>query len=89
MTDQSFLETIDPEQVAGELFEFRASAVLVFPAGAVLEEHNGYWVAAADGKVLAQSDSYDGIFEEMYEKGIDPRQTLVRHIQENQRTLIV
>ncbi len=80
----------NPEAVARELQEFRASALLLFSgAESLIDNHDGRWIAARNGAIVAESATYDGVFERMYELGVDPRYTLVRHIQQNQRTLII
>jgi hypothetical protein len=82
-------DTAGGERIASELREFRRSAVLFSGGQSLLDEYDGQWIAAVGGEVKAQADSYDGIFVQMAELGVDPRYALVRHVQRNQRTLII
>jgi hypothetical protein len=81
--------TAEDEKTAAELQQFRRSAMLFSGGMPLIEKFDGQWIAACGGEVRATADSYDGIFERMKELGIDARYALVRHIQQNQRTLII
>jgi hypothetical protein len=85
------LENLDDARVveATELQRFRRSALLFASGASLLADHDGKWVAGVAGEVKIEADTYDGIFAAMKSAGIDPRYALVRHIQENQRTLII
>lgn len=77
------------ESEAAELQQFRRSALLFSNGTSLIEKYDGKWIAAEGGEVKAESPTYEGIFAEMKSAGIDPRYALVRHIQQNQRTLII
>ena len=77
------------DQEATELQGFRRSALLFSGGVSLLEEYDGAWIAAMSGEVRAEATTYDGIFEKLDQLGIDPRYALIRHIQKNQRTLII
>lgn len=78
-----------PAAVAKELHEFRKSAVLFSGGRSLLGDYDGQWVAAIGGEVCATAESFDGIFEELDRRGLDARYAIIRHIQRNQRTLIL
>jgi hypothetical protein len=78
------------EEIAKELSEFRRSALLLSEASAhLIDTHDKQWVAVLNGEVKAQAGDVDGLFIDMASKNVDPRYALVRHIQRNQRTLIL
>ncbi len=77
------------ETTAAELQQFRRSAMLFSGGMPLIEKYDGQWIAVCGGEVKATASSYDGIFERMEELAIDARYALVRHIQRNQRTLII
>jgi hypothetical protein len=86
---QMAITDADIERDATELQEFRRSAMLFSNGASLIAKYDGRWVAAINGEVRAASPTYEGIFEQMQSKGIDARYALVRHIQRNQRTLVI
>ncbi len=77
-------------EISHELTTFRSSAMLLSQTSPrLIDDYNGRWVAVLDGRVLLEAADPDDLFARMAEANIDSRYALVRHIQSNQRSLIL
>lgn len=86
------IETADLDwpRISEELTEFRHSALLFAESTpGLIDTHDRQWVAVLHGEVVASADCVDSLFVKIEDAQIDPRYALVRHIQRNQRTLIL
>ena len=87
--DVTDAEIGDAATVAIEGQAFRRNAALLSNRPSLIDSYDGEWIAVIGGDVQAKASTYDGIFAVMRAAGIDPRYAVVRHIQRNQRTLII
>ena len=80
----------DPEDIAKELREFSKSAgILSSDRPRLIHEHPLQWIGVYRGEVSAKAGDLPTLIEELERQGIPLGNTIVRFIEENQRTLIL
>ena len=78
------------EDVDRSLREFTEAAnVLSSDHPRLIDEHPSQWVGVYHGKVTASAQSLDSLLERLQESGIPAKETIVRFIEKNARTLIL
>jgi hypothetical protein len=88
---RTILEQIgDPADVDRELRKFRQSArSLSSRYGQLAGKYAGQWVAAFDGKVRARGQSFQEVIEKIDQEGLPKEHTIVRFIDNDDRTMIL
>jgi hypothetical protein len=80
----------DPRAIAKQIHDFRRSAVMFSSdAPRMIEQYEDKWVAVLDGEVKLEADDFEALFSEIVTQGISRQHVLVRHVQRDQRTLIL
>ena len=80
----------DPKELAEALREFSKSAErLSSDLPRLIDKHRKQWIGVFRGEVTAAASSLDRLLAKLEKKGIPPGETVVRFIEENQRTLIL
>ena len=80
----------NPEDIARGLREFSKSAeMLSNDRPRLINEHPLQWVGVYRGEVSAKADDLPSLIEELERRGIPLGDTIVRFIEQNQRTLIL
>ncbi len=80
----------DPVAVARELAAFRRSALLFSSdRPRMIDQYESRWVAVLDGEVRADAEDFEALLSLIDSRGISRQRVLVRHIQRDQRTLIL
>lgn len=80
----------DPEDIAKGLREFSRSAeTLSNNQTRFVSEHPSKWIGVYQGQVSAKADDLSSLMAELERQGIPLGDTIVRFIEENQRTLIL
>jgi hypothetical protein len=80
----------DPRAIAKQIHDFRRSAVMFSTdSPRMIEKYENKWIAVLDGKVEVEADDFEALFEEIVAQGISRQHVLVRHVQRDQRTLIL
>ena len=80
----------DPKDIARGLREFTKSAeMLSTNQPRFVNEHPLQWIGVYRGQVSAKADDLSSLMEELERRGIPLGDTIVRFIEENQRTLIL
>jgi len=79
----------DPNAVAKDLRRFRRDAKLLSSNHLrFIDEYPEKWVAVCNGNVVA-ADSLDDLLEEVDARGIPRGQVIVRHIDREERVMIL
>ena len=80
----------DPADIAKGLREFSRSAeTLSNNQPRFVNEHPSKWIGVYQGRVSAKADDLSSLMAELERQGIPLGDTIVRFIEENQRTLIL
>jgi chaperone required for assembly of F1-ATPase len=80
----------DPRAIAKQIHDFRRSAVMFSSdAPRMIEKYEDKWIAVLDGVVRAEAHDFEALFAEILAQGISRQHVLVRHVQRDERTLIL
>ena len=80
----------NPENIAKGLREFSKSAeMLSNDRRRLVNQYPLQWIGVYRGEVSAKADDLPSLMEELKRRGIPLGDTIVRFIEENQRTLIL
>ena len=79
-----------PERIRADLDDFRQSA-RAFSSNRprLIDEYRQRWVAVLDGAVVAHSESFPAIIEQIDARGLPRAKVMVRFIDESPRTMIL
>lgn len=89
MTREQILELIgDPAETARRIRSFQRSAI-VLEDGTVRERYCGRWVAAFEGKVVADSEGLDALLRQIDAMGVPRGQVAVQFMSDDDSPLIV
>ena len=56
---------------------------------ALIDQYENKWIAVYRGQVEAVADSLEGVTREIEAKGIPPGETVVRHVDREEKTFIL
>jgi hypothetical protein len=87
ITAQDYLNE-NAEGISKSLALFHESALL-FSSPELINKFENKWVAAHDGEVVAVADTIDSLITMMLSKGVSPQESMVRHIDREQKTFIL
>lgn len=77
-------------QVAREMESFRRTATLLSAEHArLIDRYRHEWVGVYDGEVRAHAKTLKGVLKKIAERGLPKERVIVRHIDSDQRTLIL
>lgn len=80
----------DPREVDRELASFRRTArVLSSDHPRLIDEYPQQWIVAFEGKVRASGDTLASVLKQADVEGLPRDKIIVRHIDRNQRTMIL
>ncbi len=86
---QAFLDE-NAQRIDEHLATFAGSAEL-FSASKprFIDQYENKWVAAHDGAVVAVGDTLDSVMAMIAKAGLSPSETMIRHIDRDEKTLIM
>ncbi len=86
---QAFLDE-NAKSIDSTLETFQESAQL-FSSNKprLVDEYENKWVAAHDGAIVAVADSLEDVMAMVCNVGIRPSETMIRHIDRDEKTLIM
>jgi hypothetical protein len=89
--EQFILEQFgDPAEVVSELQQFgKTTRSLTRRYGQLADKYAGQWVAAFDGKVRAHGRTFEDVLEKVDQEGLPREHTVVRFIDNDDRTMIL
>jgi len=80
----------NPKEVDQELASFRRTArVLSSDHPHLIDEYPQQWIVAFEGKVRASGDTLASVLEQADIEGLPRDKIIIRHIDRNQRTMIL
>jgi hypothetical protein len=80
----------DPKEVDRELASFRRTArVLSSDHPRLIDEYSQQWIVAFEGKVRASGNTLTSVLKQADAEGLPRDKIIVRHIDKNQRTMIL
>lgn len=80
----------DQEKTVKEMSAFTESAQLFSSDHPrLIDSHPSRWVAAADGKLLADAETFEELLAELDAQDVPRQHALVRFIDKDQRTFIL
>lgn len=89
MTRDQILESIgDPAETVRRLRSFERSAILL-EESAVRERYCRRWVAAFEGKVIADSEGFDALLRQVDAMGVPRGQVAVQFMSDDDAPVIV
>jgi hypothetical protein len=92
MTQSNLLKNlkIRPRVIDGALRQYAKSArVFSSKHPRLIDEHNNKWVCVYKGKIAAVEDSFQSLTTAIEAQNIPPQETVIRHIDREERTLIL
>jgi len=80
----------DPQEVDRELTSFqRTASVLSSEHPRLVDEYPQRWIVAFEGKIRASGSTLTSVLEQADAEGLPRDRIIVRHIDKNQRTMIL
>ena len=80
----------EAERIADEIIKYRANVDFIETSlPQLLEAHPKHWVAVSGQEIVALTSSFEELFRELDEKGIDRTSTAIRFLDPNPPTLIL
>jgi hypothetical protein len=87
MTAQEYLDK-HAQEIDKSLTLFHESATL-FSAPDLIDQFENKWIAAHDGEIVAVADTIETLLALMSSKGVQANESMVRHIDREQKTFIL
>lgn len=79
-----------PVEIAKNLNEFKNSALLYSSDHPrLIDQYENKWIGVYQGRVAAAATSFDAVTKEIIGKGLPLKETILRHIDRNEKTLIL